>query len=305
LKWNLILPITKFFNKRYGWIDINKEFVEKIFNNFKNKIPDYDISIDIEHTPEHGSYGKVQNLRISKKGLEAVLEYTQIGKELVEVQKFLYFSPTYSENYNDKKTGKSVGPVLLKLALTNTPALPDMEKILLTDSKAENVRTLMIANNEVNKMEFNELISQQRIDIAESRKQFKELSEQMFEKESIIKTLSEEISKTKKVLEESTTELNKAKQLNETFLKEKNLLEIKAWENDWIQNKHRTPAIVKQFSEQLINMPEQKKFFDSVLEKMVELNLSEMVQVNDTAPKKDITIADIEAAAQKMVGGKK
>jgi phage I-like protein len=307
-KWNLILPVSKFFNKKYGeWIEISKDFVEKMFMNFKNKMPDYGVSIDIEHMSEHGSYGKVTDLRISEKGLEALLDYTDVGKELVEAQKFKYLSPTYSEKYNDKRTGKEIGPVLLKLALTNTPALPDMEEIIFSDGSAENIRsvTVEIQNEEVKrKMEINEIINQQRIDLTESRGKVKELSEQIEKKEDKIKTLSEEISAMKKKTEETEADLKKAKQLNENFIKEKNVLETKAWENDWIQNKHRTPAIVKQFSEQLISQPDQKAFFDSVLEKMPEIDLSEFAKEDGTAPKKDITMADINAAAQKMVGGK-
>jgi len=41
-----------------------------------------------------------------------------------------------------------------------------------------------------------------------------------------------------------------------------------------------------------------------VLEKMPEIDLSEVVSEDTTVPKKGISIADINAAAQKMVGVK-
>jgi len=199
--WNLILPFSRFYNQKYGdWIEISKSFIEKIFNNFKNKMPDYGVSIDIEHMTEHGSYGKVKDLRISENGLEALLDYTEVGKELVEAQKFKYLSPTYSEKYNDKRTGKEIGPVLLKLALTNTPALPDMKEIIFSDDGAKNIRvlTVEIQNNEVKEMEINEIFNQQRIDLTESRSKVKELSEQIEKKRRCDKDIVRRNSKNKK-----------------------------------------------------------------------------------------------------------
>lgn len=140
--WHNVLPLGEFYDPRYGKVKITKEMIKQMEENFKKGIPHYEPPINLSHKDELGAYGKIADLEAREDGLWAKLVLTDEGIEMLKEGKFRYVSAEFAEDYTDKKTGKSVGYVLLGVALTNRPAHPGVEPIKLKDKIKEAVMVL-------------------------------------------------------------------------------------------------------------------------------------------------------------------
>ena len=140
--WHNVLPLGEFYDPRYGKIEITKEMIVQMAENFKKGIPHYEPPVNISHKDEVGAYGTVVDLEARDDGLWAKMVLTEEGLKLLQDGKFRYVSSEFVEDYMDKKTGKSVGYVFLGVALTNRPAHPKGEPIKLSDRLKEAVKTL-------------------------------------------------------------------------------------------------------------------------------------------------------------------
>jgi len=120
-----ILPFGKIYV--YGQkepIEFTKELAEEIVKNFKKGYPHYKPFVNIDHESSE-KYGDVKELYIEEDGLWAVLELNEEGQKMLEDHKYEYVSPEIDFAYVDRETGEEVGVVLLGIALTNRPALPE------------------------------------------------------------------------------------------------------------------------------------------------------------------------------------
>lgn len=120
-----ILPFSKIYV--YGQkepIEFTKELAEEIVKNFNKGYPHYKPFVNIDHESSE-KYGDVKELYIEEDGLWAVLELNEEGQKMLEEHKYEYVSPEIDFAYVDRETGEEVGVVLLGVALTNRPALPE------------------------------------------------------------------------------------------------------------------------------------------------------------------------------------
>jgi hypothetical protein len=120
-----ILPFGKIYV--YGQkepIEFTKELAEEIVKNFNKGYPHYKPFVNIDHESSE-KYGDVKELYIEEDGLWAVLELNEEGQKMLEEHKYEYVSPEIDFAYVDRETGEEVGVVLLGVALTNRPALPE------------------------------------------------------------------------------------------------------------------------------------------------------------------------------------
>jgi cation transport regulator ChaB len=67
--------------------------------------------------------------------LYSLVEWTEEGWQLVSTRKFRYISPAFDTNHEDQRTGENVGPLLLGIAVTNTPFLPGLAPIMASRTK--------------------------------------------------------------------------------------------------------------------------------------------------------------------------
>lgn len=128
---HLVMPFDKFYDPRYGELEFTEEMAKKILENFESGYPSYDPPLNIEHAKEHGRVGKVVGLEMREDGLYAEFELTEDGKQMLAKERFGYLSPEIILDYVDKVKSSednvvTVGPVLVGVALTNTPAQPMM-----------------------------------------------------------------------------------------------------------------------------------------------------------------------------------
>jgi len=131
--WIKILPKGVF--KRDGrTIKLDDAFLMAIKRNFDNQILGRDVPVNFEHQyTALGAAGWVKALEVREDGLYALIEWTDIGKEATEKQRFKYVSVELGGAV-DPKTGKVLGEdVLTGIALTNRPFFKGLTALAAAD----------------------------------------------------------------------------------------------------------------------------------------------------------------------------
>lgn len=134
-----IVPVGKFFDPRYEWLEFSEERLKKIVENFKKGIPSYSPPLNIEHNGYAGKYGEIKDAWIDG-GLIIEVECSEEGWNFIKDKKFEYMSVEIND-YFDKEKGESVGEVLTGAALTNKPANPFVSKIELSEEEVSKIKS--------------------------------------------------------------------------------------------------------------------------------------------------------------------
>jgi len=132
-EWVRILPKGVF--KRNGQtIRLDDEFLRRIKENFDKGVLGRDVPVNFEHQyTALGAAGWVKALEIRDDGLYAQIEWTDVGKEALEKQRFKYVSVELGGAV-DPITGKDLGlDVLTGIALTNRPFFKGLTAIAAAD----------------------------------------------------------------------------------------------------------------------------------------------------------------------------
>ena len=128
-----LLPVGRFYDKRYGEINISPEKIKMMADNF-GKFPSYEVPIKLGHSDGAKSPGKVIGVEAKDNGLEiTMLVDAETAKDINE-KKYRYMSAEFEDNYLNKETGENVGAVLLGAALVNQPANPYMQPLMFADT---------------------------------------------------------------------------------------------------------------------------------------------------------------------------
>jgi len=134
-EWIHVLPFGSYKHPK-GLLRITESEAQKVVQNFKDD--PRDLVLDYEHqslnTIANGqpapAAGWIKELELREDGVWAKVEWTERAKEHIKNKEYKYVSPVYVPDYKDPKTGESVGPKLVSVALTNTPFLPDLKPIV-------------------------------------------------------------------------------------------------------------------------------------------------------------------------------
>lgn len=133
-----ILPIGKFYDPRYEWLDFSEERLKKIAENFGKGIPSYKPPVNVEHDSFQGKFGEITEVWIED-GLMIKVVCSEEGWPLVKDKKFEYMSAEIND-YFDKEKGVSVGECITGAALTNKPANPYVNKIELSEDEIKKIK---------------------------------------------------------------------------------------------------------------------------------------------------------------------
>lgn len=134
-----MLRTGNFIHQIYGNLEINKELMDKIKENFDNKVIGRDISFDFNHKRQEATaWLEALEVEDAEDGtdfnkLVGYVSFTDIGREAVTSKRYQYFSSEFSENWVDPE-GKEHGPTLLGGALTNRPFITKLRKIEFEES---------------------------------------------------------------------------------------------------------------------------------------------------------------------------
>ena len=127
-----LLPMGKFYDKRYGVVDIRPEMLGEMERNF-GAHPSYEVPVKLGHGDGAQSPGRVLSARATGAGLVIEMDVDDETADAIRKKRYRYMSAEYVPDYMDKRTGRHVGAVLLGAALVNQPADPHMEPLVLAD----------------------------------------------------------------------------------------------------------------------------------------------------------------------------
>ncbi len=251
--WHNILPIKKFYHPRYGVINITRELVQQMADNFQKGIPHYEPSLYLGHD-DRKAYGAIKKVEVRDDGLWAFIVPDFEGKDLIKRKKFKYLSAEFVDHYLDKDSGKDAGGVILGVALTNTPAHPSMTPITaFSENLPEDL--YKFDDKEVDDMDFKELYEEARKKLEDVENEKKQLSEQFKALEEAKVKLEQELAEVKKELEEKEAKLFEERK--------------EAWGKAWIA-KGVAPAVIDKFKK-LSESEDDLKKFDEVLAAMPKI----------------------------------
>jgi hypothetical protein len=116
--WIKAFPLGEY--KRNGrTLSITPEKVKRMEANFRNKVTDYDIPVNVEHLPEHGRVGVIADMQARDDGLWMLPN--DEARSFLESKKFGYVSPEVVWNDYTNHQGVKADDVVVGLAATNTP----------------------------------------------------------------------------------------------------------------------------------------------------------------------------------------
>jgi hypothetical protein len=117
-EWINVLPKPGVYSHpSYGKIAITADRNARFVTNFASRVyqENLPITLDLEHNSKlSGSVGYFKELKVADDGsVEARVEWTDRGRELIEGDAFKYFSPEWLEVWRDPLTGQAYEDVLI------------------------------------------------------------------------------------------------------------------------------------------------------------------------------------------------
>ena len=124
-----LLPLGKFYEDRYGWLDFTTERLLSIANRFAANIPSYEIYVNKDHWDDSkvASIDKVYFVENDGLYIEGVI----LDEETFGLYDYMSVE---LEPYVDKINGGEPQETLMGAALTNRPANPLVQKIKLSEN---------------------------------------------------------------------------------------------------------------------------------------------------------------------------
>jgi hypothetical protein len=175
---NGVNPSTK------GDFFYNPELKSLLEENFKKDGRDK-LPIDLAHLSLDSNSQTIDSFKsygwwtpeFSDDGLYANIEWTDEGKNLVETKSFRFFSPAFEINENNEIV------YLENFALTNSPALQNIEPIILSKLEEENNKELIMTTDNVETLSSVEDVK------PEDKKEEAELQDEQMSPEDMMKTI--------------------------------------------------------------------------------------------------------------------
>jgi len=134
-----IMRVGKWDHPLYGAFEITEQDIKDFVKTFEDNVRGVDLCIDLEHgeTDKKGAAaGWIKSLEESEDGksLLGEIDWTDLGKEVIEKEEYKYFSPEFKFSYKDNETGKTFKNVLFGGGLTNRPFIKNMQPVLLSEN---------------------------------------------------------------------------------------------------------------------------------------------------------------------------
>lgn len=116
--WIKAFPLGEY--KRGGrTLSITSDKVKRMEANFRNRVTDYDIPVNVEHLPQHGRVGVIKDMQARDDGLWVLPD--DEARAFLQSRKFGYVSPEVVWTDYTNNQGVKADDVVVGLAATNTP----------------------------------------------------------------------------------------------------------------------------------------------------------------------------------------
>lgn len=253
-----IMRTGKWDHPLYGTLKITEKDIDGFIKSFNDNVRGVDLAIDLEHgeTEKKGAAaGWIKEIKKVKDNigisLMGTIEWTELGKEVIEGEQYKYFSPEFKFTYKDNETGKTYDNVLLGGGLTNRPFIKNMQPVLLSENVRQgimnNLDNAYKALNEGGEEEMNkELLKTLKLSEDAGEDQVKEAINKLVNDNV---KLSEEKTSLEKEVEKSKTDVKKLSETNETLKAENEAL--KGTKTDLETNNVKLSERVKNIEGQL------------------------------------------------------
>lgn len=317
----LMIPRGEFSHPQYGKLMFNDSMMDEMLSNFNNEVlGETKPFVDQDHD-QLGAAGWIVGLRKAAEGIFGVVEWTQVGVDLIKKKIYRYFSPTIS-SYTDPQSGEEFRNVLRGGALTNMPFLKMLPEITLKEGRG----LVEIALNEIieggSTMDFlKKLKEMYKIEEKDDEKAFAAILVKIAEQAKLAEAGADtkELDELKKQIADMKAEVEKAKAELSEKNKKKPELEQKFDEvvksNKELREKmvilERDTCIKKALSEGRMLPDSRKKFEEMYMEspvlmeqainampKVIELNVKG--DPNEKVKKTELT--ENEKEVQKALG---
>ena len=137
--WAEVCKVGTWIDPKKGLVELTKEMFKKIVANFKAGVLGFLPNLNWQHSDvenegldppqDDRSAGKITDLRLNGDALEGLCDWSVEGYQDVIKEAFTYLSALIRFNFEDRRTGAKVGPILWSAALTNTPFITDIKAI--------------------------------------------------------------------------------------------------------------------------------------------------------------------------------
>jgi hypothetical protein len=105
-------------------IDFTRERGENMVSNFNNRIPDFDLPINLQHNDGLGVYGHIAGLRVGDECIEWLPKFNDGAVTEIKSKGYKYASPeVVFDGYQGVYDGKYYSDVALAIAITPRPRL--------------------------------------------------------------------------------------------------------------------------------------------------------------------------------------
>ena len=141
-----ILKTGQYYDRRYGKFAVTLDLLQRLKDNFDNKVLGVDLALDLNHNPEDGARAWIKSLSIKNDKLfMKIKDVTSEGKQILKEKIFKYFSVEFSP-FETVQNGKklTIKDVLKGVALTNRPVIKGMSPTFLSED----------VNNSVSKQDY-------------------------------------------------------------------------------------------------------------------------------------------------------
>lgn len=157
-KWNVLFPRGTWHGANLksvgGSITLDDAMFSEMIGNWqaagKPKLPIRKTHLHlVKDDPDlQASYGKLEDFRITERGLETLTDWNDAGRAEVKSGRFASWSPEWHPKHQDRRTGELKGWWLSGTALTNDPFFHSMPPVAATTAPAAGSSTDSNPNQE-------------------------------------------------------------------------------------------------------------------------------------------------------------
>jgi phage I-like protein len=194
-----VLRVGKFKHPRYGNMDITKQTLADMVQNFGENVRRQDLPIDFFHESDKEAAGWITKLYTAQDGkaLLADAKWTPRAQKKIQDREVRYFSADFAFQWTDPETSVGYKNVLFGGGLVNRPFVKDMKPVIEL-SEGDQMKTVEQLEGEL------KTLSEQNAKLLSDKDaEIKTLSEKLSAAESEVSTARAEKAKVAKEAEEA------------------------------------------------------------------------------------------------------
>lgn len=136
-----IMRTGKWNHPLYGEVNITREVLDDVVNNFKENKRGIKIVADENHEDNHKALAIFEDVfQKGKDAVYSVLKLTKKGADLLTEGAYMYFSPEILWEKTDEESGETVENLLIGGAFTNRPFFKAMEPFMANEAAAQRTK---------------------------------------------------------------------------------------------------------------------------------------------------------------------